>query len=395
MVLAVDDGVTGAPLYHRLVTSRWHPRRWWPPLWAVTKDLRREYGEDDVTDLAAGVTFWTIFAIPPAILAFTQFLGLLGPIFGEELRDDARRQALDFVEREIGDNPDLLKAVSSLFDQGGAGLFVVSVALALWAMSRGFAGVVRALDRAYDLDDERSWLSVRVTALGLAVGSIAVSTLAVAVLIIGPAFGRGEAVAARIGLGDAFATVWDVARGPVIVVVLVLWTATIFHIGPDHHTPWRWDLPGAVLAGVLWLVLFIGFGYYVRFAAGSLTGLVGALLLGLTWIWLMALFLLLGAELNSVLVEHWDVPVDRRPDLTDRTVRWGWARIRHLPLLRRFDGPGSLPAAEAAEEAPHDVAVGDAGQRAVDPVVGEPVDHEAGPEELVVDDLHPPVEREA
>jgi membrane protein len=103
---------------------------------------------------------------------------------------------------------------------------------------------------------------------------------------------------------------------PVAVVVgLVLWAATLFHIGPNHNTPWKYDLPGAIVTAAGWIVATQGFAVYVRVAPSGnqiQTG-VGAVLLALTLMYLLSVVLLVGAELNDVLARRADVVRPTRP----------------------------------------------------------------------------------
>ncbi|MEM9711058.1 MAG: YihY/virulence factor BrkB family protein [Actinomycetota bacterium] len=321
--------------------------------WDVTVEVVREFSRDRVMDLAAGVTFFMVFAVPAAALAFTAFLGLLAPVFGENLRDDARDAVSDFIRDEIAANEDLIETVESLFDTQGAGLFTAAVILAIYAMSRGFAGLVRALDAAYDLDDRRSWLSVRLTAVGLSIGTIVMAALALAAFVIGPAFGAGQDVADRIGLGSGFATFWDLARGPVMFLVLIGWATLIFHIGPDHQTPWRYDVPGALLTGVLWLALSVGFGIYVDLTADSnqVVGIISTALVALTWLHFTFVALLVGAELNGVLAQRAGISEQReRSDTAERLAREAYEKVR-VTLQRDQDEAASDQRSPEDEEA--------------------------------------------
>ncbi len=320
--------------------------------WDVTLEVAREFSRDRVVDLAAGVTFFMVFAIPAAALALTAFLGQLGDVFGENLRDDARDAVSDFVREEIAANEDLIATVESLFDSQGAGLFTAAVVVALYAMSRGFAGLVRALDAAYDLDDDRSWLSVRLTAVGLSIGTIVIASLALAAFVIGPTFGAGEDIASGLGLGSDFATFWDVARGPVMFVVLIGWATLIFHIGPAHDTPWRWDIPGALLTGVLWITLSIGFGIYVDLTsdANQVVGIITTALVALTWLHLTFVALLVGAELNGVLAQRAGISVQReKSDVAERLAREAYDRVR-VTLRRDQDEAEPDPRSPEDEE---------------------------------------------
>ncbi|MEO1061643.1 MAG: YihY/virulence factor BrkB family protein [Actinomycetota bacterium] len=320
--------------------------------WEVTVEVVREFSRDRVMDLAAGVTFFMVFAIPAAALAFTAFLGLLGDVFGQDLADDAKQAVSDFIRDEISANEDLIATVEALFDRQGAGLFTAAVVVALYAMSRGFAGLVRALDAAYDLDDRRSWLSVRLTAVGLSIGTIVMASLALAAFVIGPLFGAGDDVANELGLGSDFATFWDVARGPFMFLVLILWATLIFHIGPDHDTPWRWDLPGALLTGVLWIALSVGFGIYVDLTsdANQVVGIIATALVALTWMHFTFVALLVGAELNGVLAQRAGISEQReRSDRAEQLAREAYDRVR-LTLRRDQDEAASDPRSPEDEE---------------------------------------------
>lgn len=310
--------------------------RW---LYDLGREMAREFSQDRVNDLAAGVTFFMVFAIPATALALTALLGLLGNVVGADLADDARIAVTDFVRDEIAANDSLIDTVDALFVTQNTGLFTFAVVAAFFGMSRGFAGLIRALDAAYDLDERRSWLGVRLTAVGLSIGTVLIASLSLAAFVIGPLFGAGETIAAELGLGSEFATLWDFARQPMMLVILVLWATLIFHIGPDHTTPWRWDLPGALLTGALWIALSVGFGVYVDVTAGSnqVVGIVSTALVALTWLYLVIVSLLVGAELNAILAQRAGISVQRRRD--GRTKRVATSALRRardrLRLVRR------------------------------------------------------------
>ena len=248
-------------------------------------------------------------------------VSLLGPGLAADLED----AVFEVVDRTFTAEADGVRdAISGLFDQPRAGLFSAALAAAVFTLSGGFSGLIRALDVAYDVEDSRNVLRVRLTGLGLAVGTlalIAASTLA-------------WSWTARNGVPDLL-------RFVSALLLLVLWAATIFHIGPHHRTPWRYDLPGAALAAVGWLVLSLGFGWYVRIAGSGneLVGAAGAALLGLTWVWLACVVLLIGAELNEIIASRAGVVQAPAPLVPPE-----WAdRVRHEVRRRRStSGPDDL-----------------------------------------------------
>src|SRR5690606_22683237 len=106
-------------------------------------------------------------------------------------------------------------------------------------------------------------------------------------------------------MGDLFVTLWQWVRIPVVIVILLGWATTMLHFAPNHHTKWRRDFPGAVLAAALWGLFTFGFRIYLEYQGDNVvvSGL-GGILIAVLWMFLMALGLMLGAELNAVLNER-------------------------------------------------------------------------------------------
>jgi membrane protein len=285
----------------------------------VGRSLAREWREDRVTGLAAEVAFFGILSLFPVLLAVAAALGSLEAIAGGDVAERAQEEVVGFLRDVLTEEAgETVEAVDRLFASSSPGVLTVGVAAALWAASRGFAAVINALDIAYDLDERRGYLRVRAVALGLAVGSVVVVALMLAMLVLGPLLGTGDDVADTVGLGGAFATWWDWVRWPTAVVVLIAWAATVFHIAPNHRTPWRWDLPGAVLSATAWALVSVTLRAYLALAAGGnqVFGTLGGALIVLLWLYLLALGLILGGELNAVLAQRYDLAL-RRADGTN------------------------------------------------------------------------------
>lgn len=261
--------------------------------WDTAVEMWHEFRDDRITDLAASTSFFTLLMIPAASLALMATLGSLEGFLGEDLAADARRASIDWVTDTFGSDGTLVAAVQDLFDTRTTGLATLGFFVALWALGRGFSGIIRAFDIAYDVLEGRTWLRLRLTALGLGAGTVAVAG--------GIAWLRWV-VWPRLPMASEL----RVVLLPVLAVILVLWMATLYHIGPNHHTPWRYDLPGAALATVAWIVLAAGFAFYVDIVGrvSGVLGIVGAALLGFTLLYLMNISLLLGAELNEILARR-------------------------------------------------------------------------------------------
>jgi membrane protein len=203
--------------------------------------------------------------------------------------------------------------VSDLFIRPGAGVATVATLVALFTLSRAFAGLIRALDVAYEVEEGRPFWYVRLVALGLGISTIVVVAASATALALLPA------------LPSSGVLRWLTA--PLVLVGMVLWAATLFHIGPYHRTPWRYDVPGAVVTTIGWALATQGFALYVRLFPGGndIRTSVGAVLLALTLMYLLSMVMLIGAEVNDVIsrragVVHQEAPVVDRARRLHR--RW-------------------------------------------------------------------------
>lgn len=297
--------------------------------WRFVVDVAVRWYKGGVGDLAAGVTFWILVSLPAAVLSLLAALGWLGRIIGENLTDDLRTNVTQFVDRVFtAQGSSVRSAVDSLFGQTNPGLLTVSLAVALWSVSRGFAGLIRALEDIYEVHDGRAWYHTRFVALLLGLGSLLIS---VPLILI------EQRVWNEIGDGLAE----QVARTVVAVVVLVGWASTIYHFAPAQRSRFRDDLPGAIAAALMWWLLTVGFGWYVSLTADAngVTAAIGASLLALTWLWMSAQVLLIGGVVNFVYGQRRRIPRRRH--------HWHLAD-RLTGEIRKITANGDCDAATAA-----------------------------------------------
>jgi membrane protein len=287
----------------------WRPAplaRW---LWQLVKDVIDEYRDDSIGDFAASITFWTILSIPAAVLALVSALSSFEAVVGASVANDVESEMEQFIIDTFADSTTLNETVAELFNSSSSRVATVATIFALFTLSRAFAGLIRALDVAYEVDDRRPWWFVRIVAIGLGLGSVLVVTAGATLLVLLPSL--------------PFDSALRLLTVPGVLVVLVMWAATVFHIGPNHHTPWRYDLPGAVVTTIGWVVATQGFAFYIG-ASGqgnSVQTGVGSILLALTLMYLLSVVLLVGAELNDVLARRAGV-VSQPPSMTARARSW-------------------------------------------------------------------------
>jgi membrane protein len=275
----------------------------WDWTFAAGKELADEWSKDRVGGLAAEIAFFALLGFFPAVVALAAALGSADSIIGENTAADVESWLVDQMVGVFGGDNSLESTVQELFDGGNGGALTVGAVIALYAASRGFTAVVRALDVAYDHGHLRSWLSTRLVGLGLTFVSVLAAAVVLTMIVVGPALGEGSELASDLGLSSFVGTLWDWLRWPVVFVVLVTWAATVYHVAPNHTSPWRSELPGALVAAVWWSAVSLGFSTYLSVAssgANAIFGLLGGAISLLFWLYLMAMGLLVGAEINSL-----------------------------------------------------------------------------------------------
>lgn len=287
------------------------PRVTLPPLlrraWTPVRGYVDEVLEDRLPGLAAETAFFAVLSAFPGLLVAVSLLGLLEVVVGAQVAEEAQRRVLDVLSLVLTDEASgVLESVRSLFQDSRGGLLTFATVGALVSLSGAFAVAINALNLAHDATETRSWTRRRLLGLAMAVATLLLVVLSLTVLIVGPLFGRGAQLADLVGLGPAFAFVWDVVRLPAMAAVLVLWATAVLRLAPSRRLRWRDALPGALLAAFLWGAASAGFRVYLGFAAGTnpVLGAFGGGAIVMIWIYLLSLSLLLGGELNATRIQR-------------------------------------------------------------------------------------------
>ncbi len=258
----------------------------------------KEFVHDDGPALAAQLAYYFFFALFPALL-----VGLaLASFFPLEHLVDRMVAAMSGVVPQdvIGIVRDQIVKISE--GQKG-GVLTFGLLVALWSSSAAMVGLIDALNRAYDIEEGRSWWRVRLVAIALTVALTAFTLIAFSLVLVGPTV--AEYVARAAGLGPVFEWTWKILQWPLVVVLIASAIALVFYFGPDAEQAWVWITPGSVLATILWLAASLGFKVYVA-SFGKYTatyGAIGGVMVLLLWLYLSGAILVAGAELNAE-IEH-------------------------------------------------------------------------------------------
>ena len=264
----------------------------------LSRRVFSEIQKDNCLGLAAQLAYYFLFALFPFFLFLTALIGFLPvPNLLQQIMHLLGTVVPQDVLGLIQDN------VRQLVTDQRGGLLSFGILAALWTSSSAITALVDALNRAYDVQESRPFWQVRGTAIGLTVGLSGFMILALILLMFGPQMGSW--IAGQIGMGSLFEIIWNIVRWPVIVFFLVVAIGLVYYFAPDVEQDWKWLTPGSVFAVLLWILISLGFSFYVNnFGAYNKTyGTIGVVIVLLTWMYISGLVLLVGGEINSE-IEH-------------------------------------------------------------------------------------------
>jgi membrane protein len=251
-------------------------------------------GKDRVIVVAAGVTFYAVLALFPAIAAFVALYGLFADPTTitshlDSIAGLAPQGAIEVMRDQI----------TRVASQGGATLgltFIVGLLASLWSANAGMKSLFDALNLVYNEPEKRTFVWLNVISLTFTILAIVFALVAIGTMIVVPI------ILNFLGLAGATEMVIKIARWPALFVVVSLVLAFLYRYGPSREKPrWRWITWGSAFAAIAWLVVSILFSWYAEnFGSYNKTyGSLGAIIAFMFWIWLSIIVVLIGAELNA------------------------------------------------------------------------------------------------
>ena len=321
-------------------------------LWRLTAGTVRICLRHRVTGLAAEAGFFALLSMPPLILGLVGSLGYvgdrLGPDVVQDLRDRISKFALAFLTEDA-----VHTVIQPTFDEvtrrGRIDIVSIGFLLSLWSGSRALNVYVDTITIMYGLSGHRGIVRTRALSFTLYVVGLIVGVVVIPLVLVGPGLLaemlRGTDLPLTSSLGKFGVLYW-----PVVSVLAVCMLATLYSVAPPVRTPWRRDLPGAVLALVLWYLASLVFRTVIEFSVGGGTSIYGPLstpILVLIWLYLFAIAALIGAALNAAVDERWPHPSRARAREVDADHP---GPIPPGPIPP--DSPGPIPVSPVPDLAP-------------------------------------------
>lgn len=263
---------------------------WKHVLWRTWADI----SDENLFLIAGGVTYAILLALFPGLAALVSIYGLLFDTGQIERQVAALSGVLPQQTQQL-----LSQELHTLAQSSGGALgfaAIVGLVLALWSASRGMSGMITAINIAYEEKERRSFVKFNLLALGLTLGLLMGGIVAIALVAVLPA------AVQLLATGPVTKWLLLIVQWPLLIVLLMLGLAVLYRFCPDREVPkWRWVTPGAVVATLLWIVASIGFTVYVtNFNSYDKTyGSLGGVVILLTWLYISAFTVLLGAAINA------------------------------------------------------------------------------------------------
>jgi membrane protein len=253
---------------------------------------------DNLLGWAAELAYYSFLALFPALLFFVALASFF-PI--HDFTGQVVSTLSPFAPAEV------LKLLQDQLNQisksNNGGLLTLGLVGTIWSASSGMSSVISTLNQVYHVQEGRSWWRVRSTAIGLTIALAVFILVSFALVLVGPA--AADKIADMVGLGAAFRWTWKIVQWPVLFLLVATGIAMVYYIAPDVKQEWVWITPGSVLATIIWLLVSLGFKWYVSaFANYQATyGAIGGVIVALLWLYLSGLAILIGATMNAV-IEH-------------------------------------------------------------------------------------------
>lgn len=269
-------------------------------LWGLIRRTVGQAWDDRVLGLAAEAGFWALLSLTPLLLVLVAAIGYMTPLFGADVAMDVEARILAVAERALAPSAvdGVVKPVlADVLRHGRGEIASVGLLFALWTGSAAMNTYVNAITIAYGMRDVRSAVRARVVAFALYLGALVTGVITLPLLVSAPDW---IIAIASHGARDVLVPVIRYGYWPALVLICTALLVTLYHLAVPIRTPWYHDLPGAVLAMLLWLggSSLLRFSLSLAIGHNPAYGVLAAPVAALLFLYVTALAILLGAELN-------------------------------------------------------------------------------------------------
>jgi membrane protein len=263
----------------------------------IVRRTMRGFQRDNLTDIAAALTYYGVLSIFPGLLVLVSALR----VFGADTSSTVVKNVVALAPGGVGNTlNDAVKTLQQSSQSSATILIIVGIAGALWSASGYVGAFMRASNTIYEVPEGRPFWKIAPIRILLTVSTGVILTVAsLSIVLTGKV---ATAIGDAIGLGHQAVTVWNIAKWPVLLIIISLLFALLYWASPNARTGrFRWISTGSLVAVLLWLIASAGFAFYVaNFASyNRVYGSLATIIVFLVWLWISNLALLFGAELDS------------------------------------------------------------------------------------------------
>lgn len=259
--------------------------------------LQREMGYDNCMGMAAQIAFYTMLGLFPFMIFLLSMIGTLPlgealtPLVLEALKEQMPPEAANYVAN----------TVVNLLPERNQGLLSFGLLASLWGASMAVGALITTINRAYNIHQRRNMVSQKVLAMVLTLALSGMWLMSMTIILVGPQF--TQEIFTFMGIASETNTFWTTIRLPMALFLNIVALSVLYYIAPEAKQKFRWILPGAVTAAVLWMGASSGFRVFLRnFGHYNTTyGSLAAVVILLIWLWISGLVFLLGAEINALM----------------------------------------------------------------------------------------------
>lgn len=252
---------------------------------------------DDIFSLASQLAYYLVLAFFPFLIFLITLIGFIKP--NPEQILEGLSSILPISVFEL-----IQSTVNDIIHSQNAGLLGISILLTIWTASSGFRAVIKGINKAYNLDDKRSYIKRSIISY-ISTIVLAITIMMTLALLV---FGRiiGDQLISLLPLNGFMEVLWNILRYGIILVFLIFVFAAMYRYTPCKRVPWKNTIPGAVFSTFGWLIVSLGFSFYINsFGTYSrIYGSLAAVFVLMIWLFLTSIIFIFGVEINSVLVAY-------------------------------------------------------------------------------------------